>query len=157
MQQASNTSRTLSLNRSAPQRESLRGRVFKWDEGSGIAHYWFVLTSEHKGKYITASITSMPSSQGTQTKRVDESCILEPRHYDKTLSFLTKKSFVNYSGMKEFTREELEIRLNAEGAGNYRAPLFMIERMAGAMILCVGASQRFINHYRGITDCNCRG
>lgn len=150
MQQTSDTSRTLSINRSSKTAKVRRGDVFKWDEGSGIAHYWFVLTNEHEGQYLIANITSMPSKNGTQRKIVDRTCVIEQKHYQNDFSIISQDSFVQYGGMKMFSASELEPLIAKHGQNGSRAPLFLIERMAGGIIVASGTAKKFVNHYKKI-------
>ncbi len=150
MQQTSNTSRTLSIKTNSKAPKVRRGDVFKWDEGSGIGHYWFVLTNEHEGQYLVANITSMPSKNGTQNKIVDRSCVIEKKHYENDFSIISQDSFVRYGGMRMFSAAELESLIAKHGQGGLRAPLFLIERMAGGIIVSGSAAKKFVIHYKNI-------
>lgn len=150
MQQKSNTLKKLSLNRSVSVMDESfvikRGHYFKWFDSSGVDHIWFVLTNEHDGKFIIANVTSADTDTG---KKVDESCVIKVDQY--AFSKITKLSFVNYRGMKLEDVASLKAII-AEDKSFYgaRAPAYMIDRMAGAMIMSMKAPPRCILHYKKV-------
>lgn len=150
MQQKSTTSRILSLNKpkeiTAENLVIKRGHYFKWDEGSGIAHYWFVLNNEHDGKFLIANITSADFGGG---KFIDNSCVIAVNQY--TFGRISKKSFVNYRGIQLKTVVELkDIILNDSIFENARAPACMIDLMAGVVAIAPNALPRFKTYYKSI-------
>jgi hypothetical protein len=153
MQQISSTTRTLSLNKSnGAGKFSLkirRGDVFKWFDESGVEHNWFVLTHEHNGQHLIANITSKRSDTNTP-KKVDEDCVIL-KSQCKDFAVVTKDSFVSYSTMRLLSVEFLSEIMHKDGECKcFRAPMYLIDRMAGAVAISTRAQPRFVNHYKSI-------